>query len=604
MNCATTTHCALVLFAILSGAPNALASYCPNGWTHGNLNYPTALDKTRGNFCYKFFDSSKFWVDAEAMCVSESAHLMSIHSADEQVIATGLCGSTQQSRCWIGFNDKQAGTNCEGLNGCVANYNTNGPWYGSDGSLGNGNPNYSGSQWIDNDNDPNNAAGHSPCSGQACAARNFGYEDWSGSGEPNNYNNGGAGSWKGEHCSECWSRCTSWNDMPCQGAVYSKFACKKPANVFPGYYSTSGSPAVGDFGKYFDMRPCPAGRYNAGITDPRNGQYGVGVCSLCPAGTFAVGVADPDGTVSNPGAASSACGGNCAPGFYCTAGSTRNDPPAGRCPGTPFICRHLDYCCCLYFLLVLIFFFPSAGRYGTGGSTDSLCSGPCDAGCYCVAGSNQACAAECPAGTYGNGGSTNAACSGDCPAGYYCPQKTSSSTKIECGGDQYYCPGGSQSPLDVPAGYYATGGSSQTRTSIEICPKGSYCTGGVIVDCPGGYYGQTTGLSTSDCSGKCQAGFYCPTGGAAGGSIDKYGSPHCGSTAGDQRCDCGRETGGSFVTDAANHYCAAGSALPGAVAANKYSYPLVDLNGQSWNVNRRESQKNCETGYTCLNGIR
>ena len=358
MNCATTTHCALVLFAILSGAPNALASYCPNGWTHGNLNYPTALDKTRGNFCYKFFDSSKFWVDAEAMCVSESAHLMSIHSADEQVIATGLCGSTQQSRCWIGFNDKQAGTNCEGLNGCVANYNTNGPWYGSDGSLGNGNPNYSGSQWIDNDNDPNNAAGHSPCSGQACAARNFGYEDWSGSGEPNNYNNGGAGSWKGEHCSECWGRCTSWNDMPCQGAVYSKFACKKPANVFPGYYSTSGSPAVGDFGKYFDMRPCPAGRYNAGITDPRNGQYGVGVCSLCPAGTFAVGVADPDGTVSNPGAASSACGGNCAPGFYCTAGSTRNDPPAGRCPGTPFICRHLDYCCFLYFLLVLIFFFP------------------------------------------------------------------------------------------------------------------------------------------------------------------------------------------------------------------------------------------------------
>ena len=38
---------------------------CDTGWSHHEMNYPTATDKTKGNFCYKFYSSSKTWNAAE-----------------------------------------------------------------------------------------------------------------------------------------------------------------------------------------------------------------------------------------------------------------------------------------------------------------------------------------------------------------------------------------------------------------------------------------------------------------------------------------------------------------------------------------------------------
>ena len=42
-----------------------------------------------------------------------------------------------------------------------------------------------------------------------------------------------------------------------------------------------------------------------------------------------------------------------------------------------------------------------------------------------------------------------AACSGPCDAGYYCPAGSSWPTQRECGGPNKYCPVGSGAPLAV-----------------------------------------------------------------------------------------------------------------------------------------------------------
>ncbi|XP_051812111.1 echinoidin-like [Acanthochromis polyacanthus] len=57
--------------------------------------------------CYKYIATTMTWAIAEFYCVSQGAHLVSIHSADEQNFVNSLISSFDYSAkpIWIGLND-------------------------------------------------------------------------------------------------------------------------------------------------------------------------------------------------------------------------------------------------------------------------------------------------------------------------------------------------------------------------------------------------------------------------------------------------------------------------------------------------------------------
>lgn len=63
----------------------------------------------------------------------------------------------------------------------------------------------------------------------------------------------------------------------------------------------------------------------------------------------------------------------------------------------------------------------------------------------------------------------DAGCAGPCRAGYFCPEGSTSAAQHECGSTVVYCPAGASGPLNVTAGWYATGGGGLTRTGQEAC---------------------------------------------------------------------------------------------------------------------------------------
>lgn len=138
---------------------------------------------------------------------------------------------------------------------------------------------------------------------------------------------------------------------------------------------------------------------------------------------------------------------------------------------------------------------------------------------------------QCAAGRYGaESGLTSPACSGLCAEGHYCPAGSTSPTQFQCGGAHHYCPEGSPRPVPAAAGRYTVSretlnmnhslenspplpeGDVLVRVAQELCPRGSYCKGGVVLPCPAGRYGNITGLQTADCSAMCGSGTYCPEG--------------------------------------------------------------------------------------------
>lgn len=154
----------------------------------------------------------------------------------------------------------------------------------------------------------------------------------------------------------------------------------------------------------------------------------------------------------------------------------------------------------------------------------------------------------------------------------------------------FYCPLGSATPIAVPDGYYSmnSDGSTSvdtsnddmlTRSSIEICPPGSYCKGGIKYICAEGLYGNTSGLASSNCSGPCSPGYYCPQG----------------STSSKQ-FSC--RSGGN---KASRHYCppASGHPLPTAMGyyAFKDSPSVVDDEAAGF-----DAQAPCERGSYCIDG--
>jgi VCBS repeat-containing protein len=129
-----------------------------------------------------------------------------------------------------------------------------------------------------------------------------------------------------------------------------------------------------------------------------------------------------------------------------------------------------------------------------GGATTMNCSA-CAAGSYSVAGSTTTCSA-CPAGSFGSTTAmASASCSGQCDAGYTCPAGSTSPRVQACGGVGVFCPLGSATPTSVSAGFYSTplGVAKSVRTSQTACPTNRQCAGGSLLPpvdlsatCPGG----------------------------------------------------------------------------------------------------------------------
>ena len=136
---------------------------------------------------------------------------------------------------------------------------------------------------------------------------------------------------------------------------------------------------------------------------------------------------------------------------------------------------------------------------------------PCPLGSYCLNGA----AIPCPAGRYGKLTQLSTpSCTGTCNAGFYCPAGSTSAAAVPCGSNAVYCGGGTGAPVPADPGYYTLGGSNDgtARTGEALCLPGTYCAGGVEYECPDGTYGDVSGLASPACAGLCSAGFVCPAG--------------------------------------------------------------------------------------------
>ena len=102
---------------------------------------------------------------------------------------------------------------------------------------------------------------------------------------------------------------------------------------------------------------------------------------------------------------------------------------------------------------------------------------------------------------------TTADCTGECQAGYYCPAGSTNQRANQCGADNFYCPAGSANKRSVSTGHYTTGGGSNTRTGEAECDAGTYCVGGVRKNCPAGKYQEMKGQGfCKSCAGGKYSG--------------------------------------------------------------------------------------------------
>lgn len=130
---------------------------------------------------------------------------------------------------------------------------------------------------------------------------------------------------------------------------------------------------------------------------------------------------------------------------------------------------------------------------------------PCEPGHYCQKGLRY----KCPRGRYGvREQETDSLCTGVCAAGYFCLQASTSQFSQACGGAEWICAGGSAAPVLVPPGYYSNEDAPESlRSSQDICPKGYYCPGdGRRHPCAAGTYTDELGTIASVCKGDCEKG--------------------------------------------------------------------------------------------------
>ena len=166
-----------------------------------------------------------------------------------------------------------------------------------------------------------------------------------------------------------------------------------------------------------------------------------------------------------------------------------------------------------------------------------------------------------------------------------------------------HCPPMSPFEKLTPPGYYSPGNKSwTTKASIEKCPLGTHCLGGVVKSCVPGKYAPVIGLSEcmlcpagkyTDGNGsiacvQCPAGYFCPA-----GSIVP-----CKCGINNIRTDtCGPYT--SFDLAAAGpqqFFCLEGSNFRLSALAGMYTV--------GGGVETRTEQLECELGHECIMGNR
>ncbi|XP_071505048.1 uncharacterized protein [Diadema antillarum] len=314
--------------------------------------------------------------------------------------------------------------------------------------------------------------------------------------------------------------------------------------------------------------PCPKGSF--GATEQLTAE---GDCTVCTAGEYC-----PNTTMTSTA-------GQCEPGWYCYEGSTKSMPTdpleGGECPtgyyciagaDQPVACQAGRYnnetgrwscrncpagfyctqnttvpeeCDAGYYCPLLTATWNEhpcpEGTFNnlTGQQEEGDCilclpgryceipglswpTGECDAGWYCINGSQFSQPTEPSQG-------------GRCPVGSFCPQgsvyPTSCSPGMYCDVEELGSPAGNCS-----AGHYCTGGavvaSPDGAASGDICPTGHYCPSGSSEpqECPPGTFLNTTqnedlsdcisctqgrycsGYANSEPTADCDAGYYCPPG--------------------------------------------------------------------------------------------
>jgi hypothetical protein len=320
--------------------------------------------------------------------------------------------------------------------------------------------------------------------------------------------------------------------------------------------------------------PCPSGRY--GATEGLKGQVCSGLCEaghFCePGSTSPTQAQCPKGRYGDEGGlTSNACSGDCFPGYYCPFAST--SPTEKECGGRDVYCPRGSpeplpsdpgYWTRGGILSNEITIHgngsPELPTLGTTNSYQEIC----DVGHYCREGERR----ECPAGTYGGEeGLSERLCSGLCPLGFFCGTGSSGFAGNLC-----------------PAGRYGNVAGLDTSECSGPCERGHYCVAGTAdpggTPCPSGRYGSKIGLQTSHCSDECygdvciptvcEAGYFCPPGSLTAKQVE------CGFS---------------------DRYCPKGSAAPISVDTGYYSLGSED-------VNLRTSQKQCEPGFYCSEGVR
>ncbi|XP_077985306.1 uncharacterized protein LOC144439946 [Glandiceps talaboti] len=350
---------------------------------------------------------------------------------------------------------------------------------------------------------------------------------------------------------------TGINDCePCPGGYYCSGYGKTEATGLcdAGFYcpsnhsTTSATPA--------DLK-CPRGHYCLeGTAEPypcETGTYqpneGKSSCIPCEAGYYCRSALNPDPVL-------------CPPYHYCPEGTMYPIP----CPNGTFTYDNTtglkaDFECqeCL------------SGLYCRGG----YIAGPCAAGYFCLAGSED----YTPAGDPPSGNpdqdpcDPGTVCAGPCPSGHYCPEGIDDpvacpnhTLRTTVGGSQLSdcapCPAGSHciegdpTAYNCPVGYYCEEGTEPTECHFYTyrddpgaasngdcypcqpgywcndtglvtytqnpCPVGHYCEAATPFPepCTGGRMSPTTGrVSNEDCP-LCAAGYYCPN-----DTINVYGIP-------------------------------------------------------------------------------
>ncbi|KAJ0392262.1 hypothetical protein P43SY_006024 [Pythium insidiosum] len=255
-------------------------------------------------------------------------------------------------------------------------------------------------------------------------------------------------------------------------------------------YIEGGALAVLNLTRRSGQRPCERGSYCV-----------AGVKRLCPAGTFG----------DTEGLATPQCSAPCPSGFFCPLGTARFD--VNPCNDRASFCRQgaaaptpvsfgyftvtaatgdvrVDQQVCpigSYCVGGIAYLCPP-GTYGSvTGLTSAACSGRCQDGYTCAAGSTSPTQTPCPAGHYARNGVSCAPCS----PGYWCTSGSPDPMQNACGSDTAFCPLGSSGPQSVAAGHYAVGQQLTTHTSQRLCDVQSVKH---VPQCPTRTVGVNSGL--------------------------------------------------------------------------------------------------------------